>query len=146
MKHEALAGIITSGLVAASASAESKDLLGKWAIETSIGSPCTFKGEATLSPPKPNTTDSEYNCELTMHWVCQPPEPEYHVRQSCRVRNIRGQITVQSEIIEIKSGQQGGYRADNFRLSVQSPNELDGSLLSNNVLRSTWTRLANGIS
>ena len=125
--------------------AEDIDLSGTWSIATSEQAPCELTGKATLAPPTSTTTSSDYVCELTMRHACEGSF-EAVVRQSCRVRNIRGQITVQSTIVEhIVGMDRGTYSPDNFRLSAQSANELYGVQIdAYGSLAATWTREKTG--
>lgn len=132
------------------ASAEEADLSGNWAIATSERQQqplCALTGKATLSPATSATVNSDYECELTMRHACEGAF-EVVVRQSCRVRNIRGQITVQSSIVEHLVGEnRGTYSPDNFRLSVQSANELYGAQIdAYGSLTAIWTRADGSIS
>ena len=126
---------------------EDVDLSGTWAIATSEPLPCELTGKATLAPANNQTDGSDYACELTMRHFC-PGRFEAVVRQSCRVRNIRGQITIQSTIVEFLQGMdRGTYSPDNFRLSAQSANELYGAQIdAYGSLAATWTRATGSIS
>ena len=126
---------------------EDVDLSGTWAIATSEELPCELTGKATLAPATSETIGSDYACELTMRHYC-PGQFEAVVRQSCRVRNIRGQITIQSTIVEHLVGlDRGTYAPDNFRLSAQSANELYGAQIdAYGSLAATWTRATGSIS
>ena len=128
------------------ASAEDMDLSGKWSIATTVKAPCALTGEATLSPA-PDRSDTDYACELTMRHACEGTF-ELIVRQTCKVRNIRGQITIISSIEQFLSDEQSSsYAPDNFRLSYQSPNELYG--IHYDRYRSPtaiWTRDTGNIS
>lgn len=127
------------------ASAEDIDLSGNWSVATNMNS-CTLTGKATLAPATDGTLNSDYACELTMRQAC-PNGYEVVVRQSCRVRNIRGQITVQSSIEEFIVGNSAGYAPDNFRLSAQSSTELYGAQIDRyGTLSATWTRATGSIS
>ncbi len=144
MKHLSL--IIIASSLASIAAADPIDLSGSWSIATSEQQPCELTGKATLAPAKSSTLDSDYECELTMRHAC--PSFEAVVRQSCRVRNTRGQITVQSTIVEhIVGMDRGTYSPDNFNLSVQSANELYGAQIdAYGTLSATWTRATGSIS
>lgn len=135
------------GSFAQQASSEGIDLSGNWAIATSEELPCELTGKATLAPATSATIGSDYECELTMRHYC-PGAFEAVVRQSCRVRNVRGQITIQSTIVEHLIGlDRGTYMPDNFRLSVQSANELYGAQIdAYGSLAATWTRATGSIS
>lgn len=137
-------------LLAPLAAAEDIDLSGNWSIATSEQqrSPlCALTGKATLSPATSATLNSDYECELTMRHACEGAF-EVVVRQSCRVRNIRGQITVQSSLLEHIVGEdRGTYSPDNFRLSAQSANELYGAQIdAYGSLTAVWTRSDGSIS
>lgn len=132
--------------LSAAAHADENDLTGTWNISTNVQPPCEFSGQATLVKTDTDP-ETDYRCELTMRHDCQN-RYNHVVRQSCKVRNIRGQVTVTSEILERLSGaDQGSYAPDNFRLSVQSENELYG--VHHDRFRSpiaTWTRATGSIS
>ena len=127
------------------ASAEEVDLSGNWSVATSLR-PCTLTGKATLAPTA-DTSKSDYACELTMRQSC-PSGYEVVVRQSCRVRNVRGQVTIQSSIEEFVQGPfSPSYAPDNFRLTVQSDQELYGAQIDRyGTLSATWTRATGSIS
>lgn len=127
--------------------AEDVDLSGTWSIATSEQPPCALTGKATLAPATSATVGSDYECELTMRHACDGSF-DVVVRQSCRVRNIRGQITIQSTILEHILGEdRGTYSPDNFRLSAQSANELYGAQIdAYGSLAATWTRSNGSIS
>ena len=145
MKLHAL--ICVTLLTAPLATAEDIDLTGNWSIATSEKTPCALTGKATLSPPTSETLRSDYACELTMRHACEGAF-EVVVRQSCRVRNIRGQITIQSSILEHIVGEDSGtYSPDNFRLSAQSANELYGAQIdAYGSFTAVWTRADGSIS
>lgn len=130
-----------------SAHAEEIDLSGNWSIATGEQPPCALTGKATLAPAKSTTQDSDYECELTMRHACEGAF-DVVVRQSCRVRNVRGQITVQSSILEHLVGEDSGtYAPDNFRLSAQSNEELYGAQIDRyGSLTAIWTRATGSIS
>ena len=134
-------------MIGAPTNAEEIDLSGTWAIATSEQPPCALTGKATLAPADASTIGSDYACELTMRHAC-PGAFEAVVRQTCRVRNIRGQITIQSSISEHLVGEdRGTYAPDNFRLSAQSANELYGAHIdAYGTLSATWTRATGSIS
>lgn len=146
MKRAVSTFLITFSAVALSATAQEVDLSGTWSVATSL-KPCTLTGKATLSPPTEDTMNSDYACELTMRQAC-PNAYEVTVRQSCRVRNIRGQVTVQSSIEEFVQGEfSAGYAPDNFRLTIQSEEELYGVQIDRyGSLSATWTRASGSIS
>ena len=146
MIRAALLLFLSAGLVPHAVS-EEIDLSGTWAIATGEQQPCELTGKATLAPATRETQDSDYKCELTMRHYC-PGAFEAVVRQSCRVRNIRGQITIQSTIVEFVNGLESGtYSPDNFRLSAQSANELYGAQIdAYGSLAATWTRATGSIS
>lgn len=127
--------------------AEDIDLSGNWSIATSEQAPCSLTGKATLAPASSEIYGSDYRCEITMRHACEGSF-EAVVRQSCKVRNVRGQITVQSTIVEHLVGEdRGTYVPDNFRLSAQSKNELYGVQIDDyGTLRATWTRATGSIS
>lgn len=141
-----LALVLLACTAASSAFSEEIDLTGNWSIATNMND-CTLTGKATLGPPKAETKNSDYACELTMRQAC-PSGFEVVVRQSCRVRNIRGQITVQSSVKEFILGDYSpSYAADNFRLTAQSSEELYGAQIDRyGSLSATWTRATGSIS
>lgn len=128
------------------ATAEEVDISGKWTFTADVHRSCTFHGEATLSP-NADTTVSDFACELIARQSCTDGY-EAAVRQSCRVRNTRGQIWLKATIEEFLIGEQdGSYEPDNFSLSVQSDNEMIGVLTNDHgQKRAVWTRTRGSIS
>lgn len=139
--------LIFASTLAHISAAEDVDLSGNWSIATGEQPPCELTGKATLAPASSSTVNSDYECELTMRHACEGAF-EVVVRQTCRVRNIRGQITIQSSIAEHIVGMDlGTYSPDNFRLSAQSANELYGAQIdAYGSLAATWTRATGSIS
>ncbi len=127
-----------------SADADETDISGAWSFSAKIRSDCSFNGEAHLTPNL-DTAQSDYACELTAHQVCTDGF-EAVVRQSCTVRNTRGQIWLKATIEEFLVGQQdGNYKPDNFSLSVHSEDEMIGVLTNSNGARpAVWTKKKEG--
>lgn len=133
----AVSGVSTAG-------ADNTDISGTWAFTANIHNSCTFNGEAHIAS-RIDTSQSDYDCELTAHQTCADGY-EALVRQSCIVRNTRGQIWLKATIEEFLVGHQdGNYKPDNFSLSVQSPDEMVGVLTNSNGQRpAVWTRKREG--
>lgn len=146
MKPAALFFAAAMLITVPAAIAEDVDITGNWSIATSL-KPCTLTGKATLAPATDETINSDYACELTMRQSC-PNGYEVVVRQSCRVRKVRGQVTVQSSIEEFLLGDVSpSYAPDNFRLTIQSESELYGAQVDRyGSLAATWTRATGSIS
>ena len=147
MIRSALVAFIFTSLLQAPASAEETDISGTWNFTAKLRLPCDFSGQATLAPA-PDTTTTDYTCEMTARQYCPELNIDYTVRQTCKVRNTRGQVWVQATIKEFLSGEdRGTYYPDNFNLSVQSPYEMVGALVSaGNTRPAIWTRADGSIS
>ena len=147
MIRSALVAFIFASMLQAPASAEETDNSGTWNFTAKLRLPCDFSGQATLAPT-PDTTTTDYTCEMTARQYCPELNIDYTVRQTCKVRNTRGQVWVQATIKEFLSGEdRGTYYPDNFNLSVQSPYEMVGALVSaGNTRPAIWTRTDGSIS
>lgn len=123
------------------------DISGTWNFTANLRIPCEFTGQAKLAPSA-DKTKSDYTCEMTARQYCPSMDIDYTVRQSCKVRNTRGQVWVQATIEEFLTGPEtGNYYPDNFNLSIQSRNEMVGALVSSGTARSAvWTRTEGSIS
>jgi len=122
------------------------DIAGTWNFSANIREACTFQGQAVLRPS--SSADTDYTCELTARQACEATDLEYVVRQTCKVRHTRGQVSVVSTIEEFMVGEQTGYYyPDNFALSVQSESEMIGALVwPGGSEPATWVRADGSIS
>ena len=129
------------------AHSEEIDITGTWNFSANLRIPCEFSGQATLKPADDKTV-SDYSCEMTARQYCPSLGIDYAVRQSCKVRNTRGQVWVQATIKEFLKGEDtGNYYPDNFNLSVQSNSEMTGALISSgNARPAVWIRTDGTIS
>lgn len=143
----AIAAIFLSLVLASTTSADEVDISGTWNFAAKLRIPCEFTGKVRLSP-SPDTTRTDFTCEMTARQYCPDLNIDYTVRQSCRVRNTRGQVWVQATIEEFLKGEDtGSYYPDNFNLSVHSENEMIGALISaGNSSPAIWTRSDGSIS
>jgi len=124
------------------------DISGTWNFTANLHLPSEFTSQAKLSPA-PDKTHSDYTCEMTARQYCPSLDIDYTVRQTCKVRQTRGQVWVQATIEEFLVGPEdtSSYYPDNFNLSLQSSNEMIGALLSaGNARRAVWTRTEGSIS
>lgn len=129
------------------AHAEEADLTGTWNFTAKLRIPCEFSGQATLKPSE-DRRETDYSCEMTARQYCPELNIDYAVRQTCKVRNTRGQVWIQATIEEFLRGQDtGSYYPDNFNLSVQSSSEMSGALISSgNARPAIWVRSDGTIS
>jgi len=140
--------LFSAALLVAPASAnEDIDISGTWNFTAKLRMPCEFTGQAKLAPSA-DTSVSDYTCEMTARQYCPTLDIDYTVRQTCKVRNTRGQIWVQATIEEFLTGPEtGNYYPDNFNLSLHSSNEMVGALISSgNARPAVWTKTEGSIS
>lgn len=143
-----IAAIFSSLILVSPANANDDiDISGTWNFSANLRMPCEFTGQAKLSP-SPDKTTTDYTCEMTARQYCPTLNIDYTVRQSCKVRNTRGQVWVQATIEEFLKGEdQGTYYPDNFNLSLHSSSEMVGALISaGNVNSAVWVRTEGSIS
>ena len=126
---------------------EDTDISGTWNFQANLRLPCEFTGQAKLRPSE-DKTSTDYTCEMTARQYCPTLGIDYTVRQTCKVRNTRGQVWVQATIEEfLKSSDGGTYYPDNFNLSLRTKNEMVGALMSAGGARpAVWTRQEGSIS
>ena len=136
MRHHLLAGLVAlmvlptpmasaQGLQPAESS-EEFNIAGEWSFEADTGEGCSFTGSAVLfGTPDENV----FECELTALQICA--DETWQVRQSCTATRQGDILEISSEIEEFIQGyQNGGYLPDNFRLAIQSPDLMQGYLMS----------------
>ena len=139
--------LVTAAAPAPAHASDEADISGTWNFTAKLRMPCEFTGQAKLAPA-PDTTTSDYTCEMTARQYCPSLNIDYTVRQTCKVRNTRGQVWVQATIEEFLTGEdRGSYYPDNFNLSLQSSTEMVGALISaGNARPAVWTRTEGSIS
>jgi len=147
MRYFAIAIAVLFSITAPASANETIDLSGTWNFKANLRMACDFTGQAKLTPA-PDTIDSDYSCEMTARQYCPDLGIDYTVRQTCKVRNTRGQVWVQATIEEFLTGEdRGTYYPDNFNLSLQSNDEMVGALISAGSARSAvWIRTEGSIS
>ncbi|MFC6197269.1 hypothetical protein [Ponticaulis profundi] len=126
----AAAQLIAAPALAQSSQASSPitdaEIAGEWTFIANTGPECTFSGNALLLQ---TDTPSRFSCELTATQVCMTDT--WQVRQSCTATQVNDQLVITSQIEEFVQGEpNGGYKPDNFKLTIKSADLMKGVLVS----------------
>lgn len=118
------------------------DIAGQWNFVANTGTDCTFTGTAFLTP---TDTATEFGCQLTAIQLCSTET--WEVRQSCDVVQDGDSVVVISTIDEFVQGiDNGGYRPDNFKLTIKSADLMTGVLVSWGLHLAEFRRSEGSIS
>lgn len=118
------------------------NISGEWGFQANTGPECTFSGNALLSESE---TPNRYACELTAVQIC--PTSTWQVRQSCAATRIGNEVIIASRIEEYIQGEpDNGYKPDNFKLTIKSPDLMKGVLVSWGFHNAEFRRLEGAVS
>ncbi|MEL6257662.1 MAG: hypothetical protein AAFQ67_01205 [Pseudomonadota bacterium] len=123
-----------------------QDIIGAWAFETNRyhGGACRLRGTLHL---RDNKTADSYACALTAVEECDFDEPSV-VEQSCQAERTGDALTILSTVDAIRQPVDGSltYYPDNFALTVESPDQMIGFLLSAVEATAEFRRTSEAIS
>jgi len=118
------------------------NITGEWTFQANTGPECTFSGNALISATDKPT---RYVCELTAVQVC--PTSTWQVRQSCAATRLGDEVIIASKIEEYIQGKaNNGYKPDNFKLTIKSPDLMKGVLVSWGFHNAEFRRLEGAVS
>lgn len=118
------------------------NITGEWSFIANTGPECSFSGSALLSATE---KPSRYACELTAVQIC--PTSKWQVRQTCAATRIGDEVIIASKIEEYIEGEPDkGYKPDNFKLTIKSPDLMKGVLVSWGFHNAEFRRVEGAVS
>lgn len=118
------------------------DITGQWQFATEPFQACSIKGTMVIR----QLADSHHlSCQFKAQQNCDDWPGPIHSAQSCTaVFSETDTVVIMSEIINVRVPSDDFipelYRADNFRLTVQTPRLMTGSLLANTQIAVEFVR------